>query len=151
MEKIKVSFEGGESRYNPFNTQGVDYMLARTVDEDSEDIELYAEVDLIDTPYAVPFSENDTLEDIKDIIYEIYDENPLYRPFFKKLIELDEDELVELIEDWKEFNYRVFDFFEKQNFADLSSAYTYPLLKEEIIKQAVENGIDPERLEFPCE
>lgn len=39
------------------------------------------------------------------------------------------------------------DSFDHEGFSE----YSYPLLKEKIIRQAIENGIDPKQLKFPCD
>lgn len=89
-EKIKVSFEGGESR-DPFKGS-CNYMLATTTDDEGDEVELYAE------------------ESIKGTRFDC-----------------DEHE---------DFDFDGFD------------DYSYPILKAEITRQAIEAGIDPARLEF---
>ncbi len=107
MKKIKVEFSGGESRFKVGDdTQGVDYMLAYATNENEEDIELYAEVDVKGSPFELDFSEAVTSEEKSEIA----------------------------------------DTLDCEAF----SKYSYPILKKEIINQAVENGINPEMLEFLC-
>lgn len=84
-EKIQVRFEGGECRDA---TKGsCNYMLATATDGDGDEIELYAEAAVSDSP---------------------------------------------------------FDNGDDNGFDD----YSYPILKAEITRQAVEHGIDPARLKF---
>lgn len=70
------------------------------------------------------------------------------------VVELNEDEEVELyaevpVSDFCDIDYETFDWdnFDYLGFDD----YSYPLLKESIIEQAVDAGIDPTILEFPLD
>ena len=105
-EKIFVSFEGGESR-NGFDKQGVNYMLANTINENGDSVELYAEVKVEDSPFELDYSGAETPNEKAEIA--------------------------------DKFDHDGFD------------SYSYPLLKEEIIRQAIENGINPEKLRFYCD
>lgn len=61
MEKIRIEFAGGESRDSFKESQGVNYMLGTFRDEDDNEHELYAEVDVAGSPYEIDKSDWDDL------------------------------------------------------------------------------------------
>lgn len=53
MKKFEVEFCGGEARnvFDPVNELGVNYMLVNALDSDEEEVELYAEVPVVGSPF----------------------------------------------------------------------------------------------------
>lgn len=125
-EKIYVTYEGGtrEAFDPPF---ACNYMLANTENAEGDIIELYAEFSV---------SRDSDAETLEKYGLPVND---------KGEIDFIVDEELSSAEQDQEF----FDFIEKHFDIEKFDEDAETALKEEIIQQAKENGIDPERLIFP--
>lgn len=124
-DKIYVHYEGGTAEVfdPPF---ACNYMLAKTENEEGDTIELYAEFSV---------SRDSNAEKLKKYGLPVNDNGE---------IDFIVDEELSSAEQDQEF----FDFIEKHFDTEKFDEDAEVELKEEIIRQAKENGIDPKRLVF---
>ena len=133
--KYYVDYNGGESRYD---NRAIDYMLVEFDEDDEGEFEveeLYAEVlwdDFLESEECHPYIEKafTALKKEGEIEGDIED------------IWFDEEKMDAV-------SARVVTILDNLDGRDVWSEFSYPRLKAEILRQAEENGIPKDVLEFP--